>query len=162
MPLRFFMIPIHDSESSEPELNRFLSGHKVLSIERHLIDAGINSFWAICVDYLDSSSQQSGRQSGSSRNRIDYKTILSPEEFTVFSRLRDFRKETAQSEAVPVYAVFTNEQLALMVQGCCQSRSDLLKIEGIGDAKVEKYCDPLLKILSSLSSQCDATDSQSV
>ena len=161
MPLRFFTIPIHDSESSEQELNRFLSGHKVLSIERHLIDAGINSFWTICVDYLDSSSQQSGRQSGT-RNRIDYKTILSPEEFAVFSQLRDFRKEAAQSEAVPVYAVFTNEQLALMVQRRCQSKSDLLKIEGIGDAKIEKYCDLLLKRLTSLSNQRDATDSQSV
>ena len=25
---------------------------KVVSIERHLIDQGVNSFWAICIDYL--------------------------------------------------------------------------------------------------------------
>ena len=161
MPLRFFTISIHDSVSSEEELNRFLAGHKVLSIERHLIDAGLNSFWTICVDYLHSAGQQSGRQSGV-RNRIDYKTILSPEEFTAFTQLRDFRKEAAQSEVVPVYTVFTNEQLASMVQRRCQSKSDLLKIEGIGDAKIEKYCSSLLQILTHLSDQSDAKNSQTV
>lgn len=162
MALRFFTISVNDSESSEQEINQFLAGHKVVSIERHLIDVGINSFWTICVDYLVGSSQQSRLQTGSARNRIDYKTILSPEEFTIFSRLRDFRKETAQSEAVPVYAVFTNEQLALMVQARCKSKSDLQKIEGVGDARIEKYGKSLLSILSKLSDQSDAADSESV
>ena len=35
----------------------------------------------------------------------------------MFSRLRELRKELAQTEAVPVYALFTNEQLAQMVAG---------------------------------------------
>lgn len=30
--------------------------HKVVSIKRRLIDQGVNSFWAICVDYLKRSS----------------------------------------------------------------------------------------------------------
>jgi superfamily II DNA helicase RecQ len=162
MPLRFFTIPARDSDLSEQELNRFLAGHKVVSIERQLVDAGMNSFWAICVDYLNSSSTQSGRPTDVARNRVDYKTILSPEEFTIFSQLREFRKETAQTEAVPVYALFTNEQLALMVQRRCQSKTDLLGIDGIGDAKIEKYADRLLKILSKMPEASDAADSESV
>ena len=52
MPLRFFAVPARDSSGFEQELNGFLAQHKVVSIDRHLIDQGVNSFWAICVDYL--------------------------------------------------------------------------------------------------------------
>jgi hypothetical protein len=46
------------------------------------------------------------------RPKIDYKDVLKPEEFEVFSRLRDWRKSVAEKEAVPGYTVLTNEQLA--------------------------------------------------
>lgn len=91
----------------------------------------MNSFWAICVDYLNSTTVENTSVANLSRSRVDYKTILAPEEFDVFSRLRDLRKELAQAEAVPVYALFTNEQLAQMVQRRCQCRSDLSTIEGV-------------------------------
>ncbi len=162
MSLRFFTIPIHGSEVFEQELNQFLASHRVLAIERHVIDAGVNSCWAICVDYLDGAGKQVGTHARTSRNRIDYKTILSPDEFTVFCQLREFRKETAQSEAVPVYAVFTNEQLALMVQRRCQTKSDLQQIEGIGEAKVAKYAERMLNLLKTVPEANDAASSKSV
>jgi superfamily II DNA helicase RecQ len=83
-----------------------------------------------------------------SRNRIDYKTILSPDEFTIFSLLRDLRKELSQQEGVPVFALFNNEQLAQMVQRRCSTKADLLGIEGIGEAKVDKYSEKILITLS--------------
>jgi hypothetical protein len=36
---------------------------------------------------------------------VDYKEVLKPEEFEVFSRLRDWRRSVAEKEGVPVYAV---------------------------------------------------------
>ena len=50
MPLRFFAIPVSNGAASEQELNAFLARHKVLSIDRRLIDQGVNSFWAICME----------------------------------------------------------------------------------------------------------------
>ena len=96
MALRFFVIPTHDSSAFEEELNGFLVRHKVVSIERHLIDQGVNSFWAICVDYLSPASKETAANANLSRSRVDYKTVLPPEEFAVFSRLRDLRKEMIQ------------------------------------------------------------------
>ena len=52
MALRFFVVPVNDSGTFEQDLNGFLASHKVVSIDRRLIDQGTNSFWAICVDYL--------------------------------------------------------------------------------------------------------------
>jgi superfamily II DNA helicase RecQ len=38
-----------------------------------------------------------------------------------------------------MYAIFTNEQLAKLAQARAQSQADLEKIEGVGNAKIEKY-----------------------
>jgi hypothetical protein len=38
---------------------------------------------------------------------VDYKEVLKPEEFEVFSRLREWRKGVAEKEGVPVYTVLT-------------------------------------------------------
>ena len=47
---------------------------------------------------LASPTIASNPRSQLSRNRIDYKTILSPDEFTIFSLLREPRKELSQHE----------------------------------------------------------------
>jgi len=78
---------------------------------------------------------------------VDYREILKPEEFELFSRLRDWRKGVAEKEGVPVYAVLTNEQLAQVVQGKRATKVDLKEIDGIGEARVEKYGESLLRVL---------------
>ena len=150
MPIRIFSIPIRDPLATEAELNAFLSNHRIISLKRKLVDVGLNSFWTICVEYCEQGTVSACRVSSTVRNRIDYKTVLSPQEFDVFSKLRSLRKEAAQAEGVPVYTLFTNDQLAQMVQRRCQNRGDLLAIDGIGEARVEKIADQLLHILAAL------------
>ncbi len=117
MALRFFLIPIQDLDAAIAELNSFLSSHKILTIDRNWVDLGSNSYWALCVNYLQGGSNAFPTRSNNlNRSRIDYKEVLTPIEFDVFSRLRELRKVLAQKEAVPVYALFTNEQLAQIVQ----------------------------------------------
>jgi superfamily II DNA helicase RecQ len=138
MPFRIFLIPVLYSDEATEELNAFIAGHRVAHIERKWIDQGAQSAYVFCVEYVLASPTRDGNpRSQLSRNRIDYKTILSPNEFTIFSLLRELRKELSQQEGVPVFALFSNEQLAQMVQRRCSSKADLLGIEGIGEAKVE-------------------------
>ena len=65
--------------------------------------------------------------------------MLPPDQFTVFVKLRDLRKQLAQAEAVPVYTIFTNDQVAEMVRRRVHTRADLEGIAGVGDARVGKY-----------------------
>lgn len=154
MPFRIFLIPVHYGDDATEELNAFIASHRVAHIERKWIDQGTQSAWAFCVEYVLASPTRDGNpRSQLSRNRIDYKTILSPDEFTIFSMLRELRKELSQQEGVPVFALFSNEQLAQMVQRRCSSKADLLGIEGIGEAKLEKYAEKLLAVLSKFASQ---------
>jgi superfamily II DNA helicase RecQ len=149
MPLKFFSVPIRDDGSAENELNVFLRSHRVLAIDRRWVDQGADSFWSICVDYVDA-----GVASDATRGRMvrgrgkDYKEILSADDFAVFAKLRELRKEMAQAEAVPVYTIFTNEQLAQMVQDRCGSKADLEKVAGVGDARIEKYGPRFLGLLT--------------
>src|SRR4051794_22092855 len=113
MAFRFFTVPIQDDGTAAEELNAFLRGHRVLAVDRRWVDQGPASFWCFCVDVLDGPA--AGPRGATGRGKVDYKEVLTPEQFAVFARLRDLRKQIAQAEAVPVYTVFTNEQLARMV-----------------------------------------------
>lgn len=161
MPLRVFLVPARDDGSAQRELNGFLGSHRILAIDRRFVDQGENSFWSFCVDYLESSAGSHGGGSGSRgavnrTTKVDYREVLSPEEFAVFAQLRDWRKQVSQAAAVPVYTVFTNEQLARMVQTRATTKAALEQIAGVGDARIEKYGLGLLEFLSLKWSEPDA------
>jgi superfamily II DNA helicase RecQ len=132
MAYRFFTVPIHDPRESE--LNAFLRSHRVLSVKRKWIDGGKSSCWTFCVDYLETTGgPPTGTREGGgpNRNKVDYRERLSPEDFTAFAKLREIRKQIAQAEAVPVYTVFTNEQLARMVQARATTKAALENVAGV-------------------------------
>jgi superfamily II DNA helicase RecQ len=135
MAYRFFVVPIRNPEPGQGEINAFLRSHRVLAVERRWVEQGENSGWSFCVDYLESagSSPTSSKDHGS-RMKVDHREPLSPEDFAVFARLRELRKEIAQSEAVPIYMVFTNQQLAQMVQARATTKAAREQIAGMGDA----------------------------
>lgn len=144
MKLKIFTIPIYDGDAANEELNRFLAMHRVVTVDREFVANGVHSVWTICVTVETGFSAQSGSKV---RDRIDYKEVLSPEDFTLYSKLRDLRKELAAKEGQPAYAMFTNEQLAEMVRQRIVSLSSLGKLSGVGAARVEKYGDQFLEII---------------
>ena len=100
------------------------------------------------VEYLDSASSPSGNTGRTTgKNRIDYKELLSPEDFAVFAKLREWRKQQADESSVPVYTIFTNQQLAEMVTLHIVSKTELRDIEGVGESRVKKYADAILPVL---------------
>lgn len=91
-------------------MNAFLRSHRVLAVKKEFVAEGKNSFWTFCVEYLDGAAMVSGSGLGGKPPKVDYKEVLKPEEFQVFSRLRGWRKGVAEKEGVPVYAVLTNAE----------------------------------------------------
>ncbi len=131
-----------DSGEAEAELNRFLASHRVASVDRQWVSDGQHSAWALCVTYVGASGATTPASAGTSRSSkrsVDYREVLSAEDFEVFSNLRTLRKQAAEREGVPVYAVFTNEQLAAMVRTQPRTANDLGRLPGVGPARVDKY-----------------------
>jgi len=140
---KFFHIPTVNSESSEAELNTFLRSVKTVQVKKECIILTSHAYWSIMVEYLEAGKgNRSDSRTGevtSGKSKIDYKEILSPDDFALFAILREWRKETAAQEAVPVYTIFTNEQLAKIVEKKITSIGSLQEIEGVGDARIKKY-----------------------
>ena len=147
MQLKVFILPIKNLVAAEAEMNAFLRSHRMLAVKKEFVPDGENSFWTFCVEYLESAPVASSGGGLSGRPKVDYKEVLKPEEFEVFSRLREWRKGVAEKEGVPVYVVFTNEQLAEMVKKRVSTKAALKEIEGVGEARVEKYSDAALERL---------------
>jgi len=72
---------------------------------------------------------------------------LKPEEFALFAKLRDWRKGVSQKEAVPVYTIFTNEQIAEIVRTRATTKAAIGLIEGIGEGRIEKYGAAVLSVI---------------
>jgi hypothetical protein len=150
MAFRFFQVPVRESGVAEEELNRFLRSHRVLSVDRRWVDQGTESFWSFCVDYLETvqpSTSHSRPGGGDGRGKVDYREVLSPEQFAAFVKLRELRQTISKDEAVPVYVIFTNEQLAAMVQQGAASKADLGRIDGVGEARIQRYGERFLECL---------------
>src|SRR5262245_55187018 len=145
MKMQFFTIPIRDPQHAAEELNRFLISHRVVHTERQFVADGANSLWSICVSYLDGEERPSA---GDKRpKKVDYRELLPEADFALFAKLRTLRKQLADQEGVPAYALFTNEQLAEIVRRRVSSLAGLADIDGVGSARVDKYGAVFLRIL---------------
>ena len=140
MQIKIFNIPIGADESLTEEMNHFLRANKIVDLKRDLAMLNGNSCWTFCVTYSLAARPmdgENGRVGNSSK--VDYREILDPETFTRFSDFRKVRKQIAESEAIPAYAVFTDAELSEMAKLDSLTMETLSKISGIGKKKLEKY-----------------------
>jgi superfamily II DNA helicase RecQ len=154
MQYKLYSIPAMGDTQAEEELNRFLRSHRTTSVQKELVHSGATACWCFCVEYLMDGAPEAR---GGGRGRVDYKELLSDADFARFVRLREVRKELAGKEAIPVYAVCTNEQLAEMAKTHAATVVDLKRINGFGDAKAGKYGEAFLAAIGEVSGGTDET-----
>ena len=66
----------------------------------------------------------------------------------LFQRLRDWRLDQATEQSVPAYVVFTDATLTAIAEIRPTDRAGLAKIPGVGTAKLDRYADQVLTILT--------------
>lgn len=144
MPYRFFTIPIRDDAAAEA-LNHFLGTHRIVAEKLELIQEGANSVWVVAVCYLGADGRP--QAVSDKKSKIDYREVLNEQDFKIYAKLRALRKSLAEQAGVPPYALFTNKQLAAMVEQRVTPESALQAIEGIGESRIKKYSAAFLSIL---------------
>lgn len=144
MSYKFFHIPAMNPELPEAEFNRFVASHRVLGIEREFVQNGASSAWVFAVEFVDGTAPPTTVGGAPGRPKVDYQAVLDPADFVVYSALRAKRKELADREAVPAYAIITNEQMAKVAELRATSLEELRRVEGLGDARITKYGRELL------------------
>lgn len=150
MQYRIFSVPIFDEGVLEDELNRFLRSHRIVEVDKYYSEAA--SAWTFCVTYIDVSSSPANATQNR-KEKIDYKDVLDEQTFARFARLRDARKLIANDDALPAYAVFTNEELAQIAALEELTEGGIASIKGIGDKKTEKYGRRLIELYNTPSEQ---------
>lgn len=145
MKLHFFTIPIRGGEAAAEELNRFISSHRIVSMDRSFVQDGANSAWAVCVTF--ESAEGGETPAAGKRGKIDYREVLNEQDFALFAKLRALRNELADKEGAPPYVVLSNEQLAELVKRRVTTEAAMREIAGIGDARIKKYGQLFLSLL---------------
>lgn len=152
MQIKLFTVAIGDEGAQQDELNAFLRGHKVLDVENRLVQNERGAYWCFCVRYIEGASGGGSSATGGRnlqyREKVDYRNVLDEATFRVFARYREIRKQLAADDAVPAFAVFTDEELSELAKLPELTAKTMQSVKGIGEKKVEKYAARFLELLN--------------
>jgi len=144
MQIKIFTVPIHDDGSALEEMNRFLRGQRVLEVEQYFRDHPTGAAWCFCVQYVAGSSNSGAGANRRREKKVDYKEILDEATFNRFSQMRVIRKQIAEAEGLPAFAVFTDADLAELAKMEEMNAEALLKMDGINQKKAKRFGQPLI------------------
>ena len=145
-----FSMAIPQSEPELVQLNQFLAQHRVVHLEKRLVERDGVPYWVFLVEYAGAGNGNRGAVSSRSvsANVPDYRDrFKEPAELRLFYRLKDERKRLATAAGVDLFVVFSNEQLAQMVERKVVTLEAMGEIEQIGEARLKRYGGAMLAVL---------------
>ncbi len=159
----------------ETPLAQALHGKVLLSLREHFFSYRGHPFLAFALELAEPRSAGSDRraaacaapapQSGPaqptrrSRNPTseEIRAGLADAKKPIFDALRAWRKARAEDEAVPPYVILTNRQLIEICELLPRTKTGLLKVEGLGKRKAERYALEILERISASAKAAEAT-----
>ncbi len=103
--------------------------------------------------------KESKRAKSSRKGRKSYNTDKISNNL-LWEVLRDCRKKLAEENNVPPFVIFHDATLAEMMERQPSNREQFLRLNGVGESKLEKYADTFLKVINNHidTEKQDATD----
>jgi superfamily II DNA helicase RecQ len=150
--LKIFTIKFESSIESfnDSILSNFLSDKTVVRWESHFFTNKNECYWTVLVEYKSLSAPSATLfQKEEKKRDEEYKKILTGNDWPLFKRLREWRNEKGKAQGVPPYIILTNVQLAHISVTRPQSLNALQEIQGIGNAKKQKYGNEIINIIKS-------------
>ncbi len=90
---------------------------------------------------------RSAKSAGSAKNRLEF-SLDTEAENELFQLLKAKRLEIAKAQNVPPYVVFHDKTLIEMIKTKPKNSDDLSKISGVGEAKIKRYGEIFLELIS--------------
>ena len=75
-------------------------------------------------------------------------TEVGPEDADLWDALRACRRELADEQGVPAYVIFHDRTLQEMLQDRPRTSTEMLSVNGVGQAKLERYGERFLEVLT--------------
>jgi ATP-dependent DNA helicase RecQ len=106
--------------------------------------------------------KESKRAKSSRKGRKSYNTDKISNKL-LWEVLRDCRKKLAEENDVPPFVIFHDATLAEMMERQPSNKEQFLRLNGVGESKLEKYADVFLKVINTHidTEKQDATDTVS-
>ncbi len=102
-----------------------------------------------CLGLSDAKARDAGPRVRERRRRAARETAARPAvNARLFARLSLLRKRIAQAQRVPPFIIFTNATLRDMAIKRPQNAREMLRVEGVGRSKLERYGDAFLRELA--------------
>jgi ATP-dependent DNA helicase RecQ len=70
-----------------------------------------------------------------------------PEQAELFRRLKQLRNELAREANLPAYCIFADKTLVALAKAHPTAEGEMLRVPGVGPAKLEKYGEAFLRVL---------------
>ena len=83
VPVEFFVVRAIEPAADALSVNRFLASRRVLSIDRRFVECGLQSYWSICVDYLDSTIATVGGTQSKRKGIVECSPKTDPDDMKV-------------------------------------------------------------------------------
>ncbi len=128
----------------DDEVREFLKDKELVSSRDYLFVKNETPYLVFVLKYCPVA--QDVVKSRSIQKERSWKKSLSEHEMGLFNLLRDWRSQRCKKDGIPPYVVLTNQQIADIVKRRPQTLSDLVKIDGIGKNRVDKYGKDILSI----------------
>ena len=129
MNFKIFTIPFDSSKQlfNEEDVNKFCINKKINEHKVKFFNENGKNYWSVYIGYENILEKSEVIQAFSESEKI------------LFDKLREWRKEAAEKDGVPVYIAATNSQLENIVKSKPTTLEQLKNIDGFGAKKVEKY-----------------------
>jgi len=125
-------------------MQEFISDKEVIEYTEHFFIHDKTPYLTVLLSYRNIAPNE--RRKLNQRN--DPRAELDDAEKEIFDALRTWRAARAKQDGMPPYMIANNKQFAKMVSLKAATKADLDKVSGIGEAKIDKYGEDILRIIA--------------
>lgn len=149
MRCKIFSVPL-ESETAldrERKLNDFLGSTNVKRVFASIANQPEGPIWSVLFFY-EEGAEVTQKIPANPGAPMDYGSPLTGEQVKWMIALKKWRADQAASEGVPLYMVAQNRWLEEIVRMPARALDDLVKVQGLGEWRVQKYGAKILEVLN--------------
>lgn len=127
--------------SDQKFLNDFLETVEFVKSDVHFVEGDVN-YWSVLIHF----EEQNSRNATSIKPITIKEEDLEPDQKAIYEELKKWRIQKSLDMNIPSYMVCHNSELLVVKQP--QTLSDLRRIKGFGELKVEHHGEDILAVLN--------------
>jgi len=149
MSIRIFTIPFDPQKGlfQDEDLSKFLLNKHIRRLQPEFFQLDGHAYWTVFVEYETVVSEDTAESDG-----------LDTAQRLLFQRLKEWRKELAEKDGIPVFIIATNKQLLNVIKRAPVTLEALRAIHGFGNKKISRYGADLIDMIKAFYEKKPARD----